>query len=75
MKFNADVMLRGDTKSRTETYATAIQNGLKTPNECRELEEDPPKDGGDQLIVNGNYIPLTIVGKQYMKGGNDNGQG
>ena len=75
VKFNADVMLRGDTKSRIETYATAIQNGLKTSNECRELEEDPPKDGGDQLIVNGNYIPLTMVGKQYMKGGNDNGQG
>lgn len=68
-RFNADVMLRGDTKTRYETYAVAIQNGIKTPNECRNLEEDPPKDGGDQLIVNGNYIPLTKVGQQYTKGG------
>lgn len=64
-KFNADVMLRGDIKTRYEAYSTAIQNGVKTPNECRALEEDSPKDGGDQLIVNGNYIPLTMVGKQY----------
>lgn len=72
MKFNADVMLRGDTKSRIETYTAAVQNGIKTPNECRALEEDPPLDGGDQLIVNGNYIPLTMVGKQYNKGGDNN---
>lgn len=68
-KFNADVILRGDTKTRYETYSQAIQNGIKTPNECRALEEDPPMEGGDQLIVNGNYIPLTMVGKQYVKGG------
>jgi HK97 family phage portal protein len=71
-KFNADVILRGDTKARYETYATAIQNGIKTPNECRQIEEDPALDGGDQLIVNGNYIPLTMVGKQYEKGSENN---
>ena len=27
-------------------------------------------EGGDQLIVNGNYIPITEVGKQYEKAGN-----
>lgn len=68
-KFNVDVMLRGDTKARYETYALAIQNGIKSPNECRALEEDAAKDGGDQLIVNGNYIPLTNVGAAYNKGG------
>lgn len=68
-KFNADVILRGDIKTRYDSYAIAIQNGIKTPNECRALEEDSPKEGGDQLIVNGNYIPLTKVGKQYEKGG------
>lgn len=72
-KFNADVILRGDVKSRYEAYAIAIQNGIKKPNEVREMEEDPPESGGDQLIVNGNYIPLTMVGQQYMKGGGNNG--
>lgn len=70
-KFNADVMLRGDITSRYQAYSTAIQNGIKTPNECRNMEEDPPLDGGDKLIVNGNYIPLDMVGQQYTKGGNN----
>lgn len=73
VKFNVDVILRGDPKSRFDAYAIAIQNGIKSPNECRALEEDEPKEGGDQLIVNGNYIPLTMVGSQYTKGGGNNG--
>ncbi|MGX7745686.1 phage portal protein [Rhodopseudomonas parapalustris] len=71
-KFNADVIMRGDLKTRFDAYATAIQNGMKSVNECRALEEDEPKEGGDQLIVNGNYIPLTMVGEQYKKGSGGN---
>lgn len=73
-KFNQDVILRGDPKSRYEAYSQAIQNGFKTPNEVRELEEDPPLDGGDQLIVNGNFMPITMAGKQYEKGGETNSE-
>lgn len=69
VKFNADVILRGDTKTRYGTYAIGIQNGFLTPNEARELEEKEAEDGGDQLIVNGNYVPLTNVGAAYNKGG------
>ncbi|WP_238886435.1 phage portal protein [Clostridium sp. YIM B02551] len=72
-KFNVDVLLRGDTKTRYESYAIAIQNGIKTPNEVRSLEEDPPKEGGDRLYMNGNYIPVEMAGKQYEKGGGNNG--
>jgi len=72
-KFNADVILRGDIKTRYDAYAVGIQNGFKKPNEIRAMEEDMPADGGDQLIVNGNYIPLTMAGKQYDKGGTANG--
>jgi HK97 family phage portal protein len=67
IKFNADVILRGDIKTRYEAYATAIQNGIKTPNEVRALEEDPPLEGGDQLLLNGNMIPATMAGQQYNK--------
>ena len=69
VKFNADVILRADAKTRYASYALAIQNGVKTPNECRELEEDPPMDGGDQLLLNGNMVPATMAGQQYLKGG------
>jgi HK97 family phage portal protein len=68
-KFNADVILRADTKTRYEAYNTAIQCGIKTPNEIRALEEDPPKPGGDRLLINGNMMPIEMAGKQYEKGG------
>ena len=76
IRFNADAILRADIKSRYEAYRTAIQSGFMTPNEARELEERPPMPGGDQLIVNGNMVPLTDVGAAYrLKGGGGAGQG
>lgn len=69
VRFNADAILRADIKSRYDAYRLAIQSGFLTPNEVRELEEREPKEGGDQLIVNGNMVPLTEVGAAYRKGG------
>lgn len=66
-KFNADIILRADTKTRYDAYAIAVQNGFKSPNEIREMEEDSPKTGGDELLVNGNMMPITMAGQQYIK--------
>jgi hypothetical protein len=41
-------------------------------NEARDLLDLPFADGGDILMVNGNYIPITEVGKQYTKGSDNN---
>lgn len=68
-KFNADVIMRGDAKTRYEAYAQAIQNGFKTPNEVRALEEDEPLPGGDKLLVNGNMVSIEEAGAAYRKGG------
>lgn len=72
-KFNADIILRGDKKTRYETYRIGVQAGIDTPNECRALEEKEPKDGGDRLYANGSIIPLEMAGEQYKnkKGGED----
>ena len=48
-----------------EIFASAVNNGIEMPNECRRKLELNDAEGGDQLIVNGNYIPLKEVGKQY----------
>ncbi|MED4922910.1 phage portal protein [Anoxybacillus geothermalis] len=74
VKFNVDSILRADIKTRYEAYAIGIQNGFLEPDEARAKEDLPPRPGGNQLIVNGNYIPLTMVGQQYMKGGGESGQ-
>lgn len=62
-EFSVEGLLRADTATRFEIYAKAVQNGLKTRNECRALENDPPMEGGNELTVQSNLIPLTLLGK------------
>jgi len=75
-RFNADAILRSDIKTRYEAYRTGIQGGFLTPNEARAKEELPPLEGGDQLLINGSYAPITQAGAAYSgKGGDGAGQG
>lgn len=59
-KFNAGALLRGDMKSRFEAYATGINWGIYSPNECRELEELNPRDGGDIYLTPMNMTTKPI---------------
>ncbi|MGG7057603.1 phage portal protein [Clostridium tertium] len=68
-KFNEKVILRTDSKSQMESLSKAVNNGIYTPNEARGYLDMAAKDGGDVLVMNGNYIPITDVGNQYKKGG------
>lgn len=70
-KFNVDAILRADIKTRYEAYGKGIEKGFLTPNEVRAMEEKEPLPGGDQLLFNGNVIPLTMAGQQYLKGGDE----
>src|SRR5690606_31195222 len=70
-EFSLDALLRGNIKDRFEVYAKAVQNGLKTRNECRQLENDPPIDGGDELTAQTNLAPLGSLGK--INGGSNAG--
>lgn len=73
IKFNVDAILRANIETRYNAYRIAIQSGFKTPNEVRELEEDEAKEGGDELICNGNMQYLKDVGAYYKnKKGGDN---
>jgi HK97 family phage portal protein len=62
-EFAMDALLRGSLKDRMDVYARAVQNGLKTRNECRQLENDPPLDGADELTAQTNLAPLSMLGK------------
>lgn len=63
VKLNIDAILRGDFKNRMEGIAKAVQNGILTPNEGRELEGREAKDGGDDLMIQGATVPITMAGK------------
>lgn len=73
-KFDADMILRADPQKRFLMYKDAVQNMLKTPNECRAMEEDGPLPGGDVLYGNAALAPATLLaqGVAFTKGGNAN---
>lgn len=71
-KFNTDVILRSDIKTRFEAYRIGIQSGFYKINEVREKEEMVTAEGGDRLYFNGNMIPVDMAGQQYVKGGENN---
>lgn len=74
VEFSFDALLRSNINVRMDVYAKAVQNGLKTRNECRQLENDPPLPGGDQLTAQTNLVPIDMLGKIKPAGGMDGTQ-
>jgi len=71
VEFNVDGLLRGDFLTRMQGHAMAIQNGIETPNEARNIENRPAKEGGDDLMIQGATVPITQ--QQQPNGGESNG--
>ena len=70
VKFNVDGLLRGDYETRMKGHQIAIQNGIMSVNDIRELEDLNPiadSEGGNLHIVNGNVAKLAQAGKAYEK--------
>ena len=59
IEFNLEGLLRGDSKTRAEFYASGLQNGWRTINEVRELENLPPVEGGDVPRMQMQNVPIT----------------
>lgn len=75
VEFSIDALLRASIKDRFDIYARATQNGLKTRNECRQLENDPPLPGGDMLTAQSNLLPLEKLGTVISGTGASGGDG
>jgi HK97 family phage portal protein len=63
IEFNLDGLLRGDTKSRLESYEIGLRNGIYVINECRAKENLPPVEGGDVPRMQMQNVPITQAGK------------
>jgi len=72
-EFNIDGFLRGDSKTRAEVLAKEVQNGARTPNEWRRLNNLPPKPGGDDLYIGTNLVPIHLAGRKGSGGGSGGG--
>jgi len=74
-KFDVSVILRTDQKTQAEIMKGYVNNGIMTPNEVRHRLDMEDHEHGDKLVMNGNYIPLEMVGTQWhkneMKGGGE----
>ncbi len=68
VEFNLDAFLRASAVDRMEIHAKAVQNGLRTRNECRAKENMPPVKGGDMLTAQSNLYPLDKLGTQSTGG-------
>jgi HK97 family phage portal protein len=68
VEFNVDGLLRGDFKTRMDGYATAIQNAVYKPDECRRFENMPAEGGdADKLHIQGATVPLGEQSKAQPK--------
>ncbi len=56
-KFNVAGLLRGDIKSRYESYQIGRQQGFLSVNDIRELEDMNPINGGDVYLEPLNMVP------------------
>lgn len=68
IEFNLEGLLRADSKSRAEFYASGLQNGWFTINEVRSLENMPPVEGGDTPRMQMQNVPLTDTVQQTEPG-------
>ena len=63
-QFNVNGLLRGDTKSRYDSYRVGLEWGFMTINEVRRLEGLNPIAGGDVPTVQMNRQQLAQMGQQ-----------
>jgi HK97 family phage portal protein len=71
IEFNIDGLLRGDSTARANSYKTGLANGYYTINEVRAWENLPPVEGGDQVRIQMQNVPIDEAGDQPPGGPNE----
>lgn len=63
-KFNVNALMRGSMKDRAEFYRNMINSEVLSPNECRELEDMNPYDGGNEYRTRTSTVRQTGSAEQ-----------
>lgn len=61
LEFNMDAYLRADSVAKAEALSKMVQNGLRTPNEGRELDNYDHLEGGDDLFMQSGTMPIRLI--------------
>jgi HK97 family phage portal protein len=73
LRFNVAGLLRADVKTRFEVHDIAIRNGIHSPNDCREIEDENPREGGDVYVT--PTAPQQSPRTEPKAGGEDDAEG
>jgi len=73
-KFNIGGLMRGDMASRYRSYAIARQWGWMSANDVRELEDQPPVEGGDVYLTPMNMSKADDLEQYKPIDGNPDGK-
>ncbi len=65
LKRNVKGILRCNFESQIRSLVSGVTTGIYNINEARHELDLPNVEGGETNIVNGTYIPIKDVGKQY----------
>ena len=60
-EFDFRELLRGDVKARSEYFNARFRTASITPNEIRLEEGENPIDGGDEVYVQSQYVPVSML--------------
>lgn len=66
-EFNFEGLLRADSAARAALMSTFVQNGLRTRNEMRKIDNYPSVDGADALTVQSALVPLDQIGQPQQQ--------
>lgn len=68
--FDLSDLLAADPQAQAEVQQSQVRSGVKTPNEIRERNGDPPRPGGDTLMISRDLVPLDwLVKNPDRRGG------
>lgn len=66
-EFNLDAYIRADSMTKAELFSKYIQNGIKTPNEIRNYNNDQALEGGDDLFMQSGTVPISMLPEIHKK--------
>lgn len=61
IEFDFKALLRADMAERLKSYKEGVQGGLMTPNQARAEEGWSALEGGDELYMQRQMIPLSVL--------------
>ena len=66
IEFDTNFLLQADFKGRMDGYKVAVTGGFMTPNEARKKENLKPLEGGDDLYMQMQNVPLELTGQKLQ---------